>query len=203
VSDYIASADVKATLILEGTTYADPDVDRAVAAANDAVDQLFGRKFAPDAEPTTRYYGIRRRDSREVKEIDDLTRLTPITVEIDLSGDGSFAKTLVENTDFQFEPLNAELDAIPFEKIRARNGFLPAGPRVMKITGTFGWPGSAPPQVIAFAEVLAIKFLTRIREAPFGVVTAGADLGVAMRMAKQDPDFPALSAGLTRGALIA
>ena len=200
--DYITADDVKATLTLDGTTYADPDVDRAVQAANAAIDQLFGRAFAPDTDPTDRYYNIRRR-SRDVVEIHDLTRTTTIAVAYDTSGGGTFSQTLVENTDYQLEPLNAELDGVPYEQIRSRRGQFGSGSRVLKVTGTFGWPGAPPPQIITFAEVLAVKFLARIREAPFGVVTAGADMGVAMRLAKTDPDFPTLSAGLCRGAQIA
>jgi hypothetical protein len=198
---YITSDDVKATLILDGTTFADPDVDRAVDAANAVVDQLFGRTFAPDGSPTDRYYNIRR-SSRQVIEIHDLTRTTAITVKYDSAQDGTFATTLVENTDYQLEPLNAEADGRPFEQIRSRKGLFYPGSRVLKVSGTFGWPGSAPPQIVAFAEVIAVKMVARIREAPFGVVTAGADMGVAMRLAKMDPDFPMLSAGLTRGVLI-
>lgn len=217
MTDYITSDDVKASLVLDATTYADPDIDRGVAAANAAIDQLFGRKFVPDLAddnapaPTDRYYSVRRR-SREVVEIRDLTRLTDITVAFDSGRDQTFAQTLVENVDFFLEPLNAEADGVPFEQIRAVRGSFAVGSRVLKVSGTFGWPGivgdddavtaNPPAQIVAFAEVLAVKFLTRIREAPFGVVTAGADMGVAMRLARTDPDFPTLSAGLCRGAFV-
>lgn len=202
MTDYIDAASVKASLTLDGTSYADADVDRAVAAANASIDELFGRRFAPDAAPSSRYYGILRHHSH-VKEIDDLTRTTAITVALDINGDDVFETTLTENVDFVLEPLNAETDGLPYEQIRMRRGFFPHGSRILEVTGTFGWPGSAPPQIAAFAEVLAVKLVTRFREAPFGIVTAGADMGVAMRMARTDPDFPTLSAGLTRGVLIA
>lgn len=200
---YITDADVKATLTLDGTTYADADVTRAVNAANASIDQLFGRKFRADVSPASRYYGIRRRHGGHVLEIDDLTRNTAITVAVDAAGDGTFATVLVEDTDYVLEPLNAELDGVPFEQIQMIRSFLPRGARRVEVTGTFGWPGAPPAQIVAFAEVLAVKLVTRFREAPFGIVTAGADMGAAMRLARTDPDFPTLSAGLCRGALIA
>lgn len=207
VNSYITADDIKATLILDGTTFADDDIERAVNAANAAVDQLFGRPFVHDVNedgepvPTDRHYSVRRR-SREIVGIRDLTRLTPIEISIDLAGDGTFSTNLVENTDYYLEPLNAELDGKPFEQIRAVNGLFPAGTRILRITGTYGWPTDPPPQLIAFAEILAVKFVERIRSAPLGVITAGADMGVAMRLGKLDPDFPTLAAGLARGALI-
>jgi hypothetical protein len=202
VGQYIDVASVKETLTLDGTSFADADVTRAVDAANAAVDELFGRSFIVDTAPSTRYYGNRRRGSR-ILDIHDLTRATAITVAVDSNGDGTFATTLVEDTDYVLLPLNAVLDGVPFEQIQLLKSFLPHGPRVISVTGTFGWPGGAPAQIAAFAEVIAIKLVTRLREAPFGVVTAGAEMGVAMRMAKSDPDFPTLSAGLCKGALIA
>ena len=202
MSDYITSADVSSSLTLDGTTYASDDVDRAVAAANAAIDQLFGRSFAQDAESSSRFYGVTRRRGGRVLEIHDLTRASEISFNVDADRDGTFETTLTENVDFVLEPLNAELDGIPFERIRMVKGTLPTGARVAEVTGTFGWPDPVPPQIAAFAEVLAVKLVTRFREAPFGIVTAGADLGVAMRLARTDPDFPTLSAGLCKGALI-
>lgn len=200
---YIASADVESSLTLTGTTYASSDVDRAVAAANAAVEELFGRRFYHDTSPASRYYGIRHEGRRVLDFGDDLTRETTITVAVDTTGDQTFATTLSENVDYVLEPLNAETDGLPYEQLRMIKSFLPRGARMVEITGTWGWPGSVPPQQLpAFAEVLATKLVTRFREAPFGIVTAGADLGVAMRMARTDPDFPTLSAGLCKGALI-
>lgn len=207
VTDYITSDEVKATLVLDGTAFADADVDRAVDASNAAIEQLFGRRFVfdtdDDDEPlaTDRYYSVRRR-GMAVKAIDDLTRATDISVALDLDGDNTYETALVENTDYVLEPDNAEADGVPYEQIRLRGGTFPVGSRLIKVTGTFGWPDSPPPQIAAFAEVLAVKLVSRFREAPFGIVTAGADMGVAMRMARTDPDFPTLSAGLCKGVLI-
>lgn len=201
MSAYISDDDVKATLILDGTTFADADVTRAVDAANGAVDELLGRSFQQDADASDRYYSVRRRGA-QVLYIHDLTRASEPVVSVDSARDGSFADVLVENTDFFFEPLNAVEDGKPYEKIALERGFLPKGRRMVKVAGTFGWPEPVPPQIVAFAEVLAIKLVTRLREAPFGIVTAGADMAVAMRLARSDPDFPTLAAGLCKGALI-
>lgn len=199
--NYITEAEVKATLTLDGTTFADADVVRAVDAANAAVDQLFGRSFSLDGAASDRYYPVRRRHE-SVLPIHDLTRTTTISVAVDANGDGIFETALVENTDYVLNPLNAEADGLPFEEIAMLKSFLPLGRRRVKVTGTFGWP-AVPSQIPAFAEVIAIKLVTRLRDAPFGIVTAGADMGVAMRLAKMDPDFPTLAAGLTKGALVA
>lgn len=201
---YIDSTAVKESLVLDGTTFVDDDIARAVDAANDAIDQLFGRKFSQDDAATDRYYGVRRRHA-QVLPIYDLTRATEPVVAVDSDQDGTFSLTLVENTDFVFQPLNAVEDGRPYEEIAMlANRVLPIGRRCVKVTGTHGWPtGSVPSQIAAFAEVIAIKLVTRFREAPFGIVTAGADMAVAMRLARTDPDFPTLSAGLTKGAMIA
>jgi hypothetical protein len=197
---YISEAELKESLTLSGTTFADDDLARACQASNAAVEQLLGRSFTLAAAAATRYYGLRHR-GRSSLEIDDLTRTTTITVAVDTTGDGTFNQTLVENTDFVLEPLNAEADGVPFERVRLLLGYFPFGPRCVSVQGTFGWP-SVPPQISAFAAVLATKLVTRFRDAPFGIVTAGADMGIAMRLARSDPDFPTLSAGLCRGVLI-
>jgi hypothetical protein len=69
----------------------------------------------------------------------------------------------------------------------------------VKLTGQFGWT-ILPEAVKAATSILAAKLLRRVREAPFGIVTAGIDQGVAMRIARTDPDVYSLIAPYSRHA---
>lgn len=54
MSLYVDADELKATLNLNQTTFADDDIDRAIAAASRAIDGYKGRRFYRSTE--TRYY---------------------------------------------------------------------------------------------------------------------------------------------------
>jgi hypothetical protein len=70
-------------------------------------------------------------------------------------------------------------------------------PRGVELTGRFGWP-TVPAEVVEATTILASKLLRRAREAPFGIVSAGIEVGVAMRIARSDPDVGLLLSGVSR-----
>jgi hypothetical protein len=194
---YIELEQLKNSLELQGMTFADQDVTLAVNAASRGIDSATGQRFYLDTDATqVRYYSplsFRR------LEIDPLAALTSVAV--DRGNTGTFSETWVSGTDFVLEPLNAPADFRPYERIlvRALSGrWLPAGyDQSVKVTGQFGW-AVIPEDVKAATSILAAKLLRRVREAPFGIVTAGIDQGVAMRIARNDPDVYSLIQPYTR-----
>jgi hypothetical protein len=196
---YVELEQLKSTLELTGQTYADDDIILGINAASRAVDAATGQRFYLDADASQiRYYtptSFRR------LEIDPLAVLT--TLAIDRGNTGTFTEGWTQGTDFVLDPLNAAADFVPFERIivRALSGrWLPAGyDQSVKLTGQFGWT-ILPEAVKAATSILAAKLLRRVREAPFGIVTAGIDQGVAMRIARTDPDVYSLIAPYSRHA---
>lgn len=181
-NEYASVGDVKAAASLEGESFADPDIQRALTAASRGLDNLCSRRFYADADATTvRYYTPY---DAGTLSIDDLIAFTSLESG---DGDGVFATTWTENTDFVFEPLNAVADGRPWDRITTtgRGHGFPCGQRTVKLTGQFGW-ADVPAGVKEATIILAVKIVKRVREAPFGVVAVGLDS--AMRIARSDPD---------------
>jgi hypothetical protein len=183
---YVELEQVKKSLELEGTSFADADLRTAVLAASRAIDQACDRRFWLDADANQiRYYTA---DSPNVVLVDDVVTLTSVLVDQD--GDGTWEETWVANTDYVAEPLNAAADSWPYTRLRvhpSRGAGWSPYPRGVKVTGKFGW-AAVPAQITEATSILASKLLRRSREAPFGVVTVGIDAGAAMRIATMDPD---------------
>lgn len=199
---YIELDQVKATLSLSGSSFADADLSLAIGAASRAVDSMTDRRFWLDADANqVRYYTPR---SSQTLQIDDLVTLTGIVV--DRVGDGSFSETWTLNTEYVLEPFNAPsaMPARPYEMIRVRQKStrcLPCSEQSVKVTGKFGW-ATVPDDVMAATGIIAAKLLRRSREAPFGIVTAGIDQGVAMRIGSTDPDVKMLLRDYDRHELV-
>lgn len=187
-NEYVTRAEVYASRSLTGTTFAEADVDRAIASASRAVDELCGRRFWLDADANqVRYYTPA---TPQLALIDDIVTVTSVKVDRDM--DGTFEETWVENTDFFLHPLNGptETPAKPRWRLErhpfADQAQLPPWPRCLQVTGKFGWP-AVPDQIKEATGILAGRLLMRAREAPFAVVGLGVD-GVAVRIAREDPD---------------
>lgn len=182
-NEYASVGEVKQALELQGETFADPDITRALTAASRGLDQLLDRRFYLDTDSAqVRYFTA---DDGWV-EITDLVVLTSMIT--DDNGDGTFDTTWTQNTDFVLEPLNAAADGEPWTKITPTASgryTLPCHVRGVKVTGQFGWT-AVPAGVKEATIILAARLLKRVREAPFGVVMIGAD--TAERLAKSDPD---------------
>lgn len=194
-NEYATVGDVKAAAMLEGESFADPDIQRALTAASRGLDNLCSRRFYPDADATqVRYYTPY---DQTTLSIDDLIELTSIDVG---DGDGQFATEWTENTNFVLEPLNAEADGRPWDRVTVTNGgWLPCAARSVRITGKFGW-SEVPAGVKEATIILAVKIVKRVREAPFGVVSVGLDS--AMRIARSDPDVMFLVAEYIKNPVV-
>lgn len=196
---YLTADELKATLEMTGTTFADADVTIAIGAASRAVDTITGRRFWLDEDADQfRYYTPH---SIRLLQIDDLVVMT--SVAIDRSGNGTFSETWTLGTDYVLEPFNAPVEqpARPYETIRVRRlsgrWFPDCIEQSVQVTGQFGW-SAVPDDVTAAAGIIAAKLLRRGREAPFGIVTVGIDSGAAMHIARMDPDVYTLLHDYTR-----
>jgi hypothetical protein len=182
--DYVALAEAKATLELNGESFADDDLARAITAASRGLDNITHRRFWADTDATSvRYYSA---DDCRALRIDDLITLT--SVETDPTGDGTFEDAWAA-ADYVLEPLNAAADGWPYTRIGAhRNGnfvFPTCYPRTVKVTGKFGW-AEVPAGVKEATVMLAARLMNRARSAPFGVVSFGME--GAVHIARTDPD---------------
>lgn len=205
---YITLAEMRTALQYSGTaTYADADISRACTAVSTAIDRACGmtRRFSQATE--TRYYtpdvnwgrwgySIYSSDCR--LEIDDITSASTVTV--DTSGNGTYSTTWVEGTDFFFDPPNAALDGMPYTEIvirRFSGQRFPNVQRAIKITGVFGWP-SVPVEVNQYALIFAAQLVMRSRQAPFGILMQGMEVGAMARLMRVDPDFQRLIGPLVK-----
>jgi hypothetical protein len=206
---YLQPEELKASLEMTGLTYADEDIRRALRATCRALDKQCGRRFYPDPTPgegdpfPVRFYDTGRH-TRTV-EIDDLFQLDAVA--LDLDGDGTYETQLTRGSDYALQPLNALADGRPFERIHFKRWLplggwaLHGGNASIQVSGLFGWQ-TPPAQIIEATSIIAPKLVRRSREAPFGIVAAGGLDGMAVRLARTDPDVPGLLNGLDRGALI-
>ena len=193
MSQYVTEEELKKTLTMSGTTFADYDIPPAIAAASDALNELCGRrKFDADiSTDTIRYY---KPSNAEIIIIDDLVELTSLSTDQDSDGDHENDWTIDE--DVFLWPLNAAEHGRPYTQIRlnsyrATTGFPHWSARGAKVEGKFGWP-ELPSFLNPAAKMLASRLIKRMREAPFGVVTVGLDVGSAIRIGRMDPDIMGL-----------
>ncbi len=190
--DYVTLDELKRTLELRGETFADGDLELAITAASEAVDELCGRRFASSGSDSTRMYRPQR--ERWV-EIDDCASIT--TVESDGEGTGTFSPWAA--TDYHVEPTNAVDDgqAITALALNPRSSILLwPGSTTVRVTGTFGWD-DVPAGVKQATKLIAARIVKRVREAPFGIAGVGAD-GLAVRIGTMDPDVKLLLRPVTR-----
>jgi hypothetical protein len=187
-SAYVELEQFKDTLELTGESFADQDIQSALSSASRVIDRLCGQRFYTTSIDETRYFDATG-DRVRVGALQAVTSLAG-----DPNGDGSFLDTWA-TTDYTLYPINATLDAIPYQWIyRNPRGhfYFPQGyPGAVRIVGRFGW--AAPPAEVTDATtILASRLLRRKREAPFGVVTVGIDVGAVARIASVDPDVRTL-----------
>lgn len=190
-TDYLTLEQLKSAREMTGYSYADAEMAVAITAASRAIDNLCHRRFYQDADATSVRYYTPRHTTRLF--IDDLVTLT--TLQTDQNSDSTFEATWTENTDFFLEPLNAATDGRPYTMVKTApfsSYRFYCWPRSVKVTGRFGW-SAIPDPIVQATSLLASRLLARSREATFGVITAGGiDSGVAIRIAREDPDVAIL-----------
>lgn len=187
-NEYVSVAEMKEMLTLQGTTFSDSDMSRAVVSASRAVDGICGTQFYLGTVGEVRKYTP---VSAEYLLIDDATTITSVS---------TLGTSLVLDTDY------AKFSAWPGHPtsvLRALTStvLFPRGTvNGVSVTGTFGWP--APPADVKQATaILASRLFKRSREATFGVI--GFDLeGGAVRIPGRDPDVYRLLEPYMRSSMI-
>lgn len=194
-ANYVELEQLKSSLQLTGTSFADGDVADAIGAACRKIDQACNRRFWLDTDAAqVRYYTPVRAGHLL---IDDLVTLT--TFKVDSNGDGTFEDTWTSGTQFNLHPLNAAADGWPYTSVEVRwrsGAYLPCDLRSVQVTGRFGW-SAVPEPITEAATILSARLLKRAREAPFMVAAVGAD-GIGVRVATLDADVEQLIAPYRR-----
>lgn len=186
---YLTKDELKKTLKLEGRTFADRDVEVAIAAAADALDEHYGGPWTLGPAGVAHYFTpVHKQALIELRP--PLIAVT--AVELDTAGGGAYDTTLVEGTDFELELNGAAPASGPWNGLRLlrtgiawtwrypswRNPY-PWGVDSLRITGTWGW-AEVPAGVKIASSIIATRFLRRSREAPFGMVGLGPE-GASIR----------------------
>jgi hypothetical protein len=200
LSSYVELEELKSTLELTATSFADMDIQRALVSASRGVDAACNRRFYQDEDANqVRYYSPNRRMQIDIHDLCEFTAL-----DTDLIGGTAFDSSWTLNQDFTFDPLNADLDSKPWERLRVHplaTQVLPAYPRSVRLTGRFGWP-TVPEAIKEATGIVATRLLKRAREAPFGVVTVGLE-GEAVRISRFDSDVQDLLSGYVKSQVLA
>lgn len=182
---YVDATTLKTTLNITGTSF-DADINAALESASRDIDNVTGRNFLAVGSSDTRYYTPEPRSRYQL--IDDAVTVTEVA--FDTGGTNSFSTLLVEHTDYELYDLNADKEGWPWTSIRLRQNARfswPAYERSVRVTGTFGW-AATPGPIVDACTIYAARLFKRRREAPFGIVTAGIESAVAMRLSQTDPD---------------
>lgn len=163
------------------------DLERAINATSRAIDLYCGRRFWRDAADALTVRVYRADDAYEL-DVADISTTTGLVVKTDTSGDGSYATTWT-STDYQLEPLNADVDggAYAWTRIVAIDDELfPVHARrtTVQVTARHGW--SAIPDGVTAACILRAAAIFKRREAVFGV--AGLNGFGEVRITRKDPD---------------
>lgn len=181
---YVELEEIKSTLNLTGSSFADADIEVAVGAASRAVDGYTGDRFYPTTE--TRYYTGCPGETDVT--LDSLNTLTSVTVDTD--GNGTYETTWVNGTDFTLDPVNAALEGFPYTKLVLRpqaGRTFPPYANAVKVIGSFGW-AAAPAGVKQATRILSGRLLKRARETPYGILVVAGDAVAAARLGRIDPD---------------
>lgn len=198
-TSYVTVEEIKASFEITAS-FPDKDLKDAILAASRGIDRVCKRRFWLDANNTSvRVYTPR---SLRLVPIDDCVDIQ--RVDIDRTATGTFSETWTFDRDYVLEPANAAADNKPYEWLRARfsRRWFPAEyEHCVKVTGRFGW-SYVPAEVKEAARILAGKLYVRKRSAPLGILTVNSDSGVAMRIARDDPDVMFLLNDLTRRQML-
>lgn len=184
---YLDSDDLKASLSITGSTFADDDIDLAISSASAMVDKDLGRRFDKRTDTTLLFVPT----DPVLLPIDDLIQIDLVRVY-----DGDAWETITVDEDFRAEPLNAPANDTPWTSLWTIGGYTFPSHReaLVEITGTFGWT-SPPVAIVQATKILVNQLLIRDRSAPFGVVFGE---GVVAYISRHDPQLAGLLSGLSR-----
>ncbi len=189
---YCTVGEVRGQLRDDGGTLDGTLLQRAVNATSRAIDDWCSggvpgsRRFWRDLAPTVRVF---RTDDPWRAWVADISTTTGLVVRTDEDGDGVFETTWTTSTDFQLEPLDADLDGWPWwEVVAVGERRFPVWPQRagLQVTARFGWP-AVPVEVNQAAVLKAVKLFKR-KESPDGFTAGFSEFGPVRISRYEDPD---------------
>ena len=195
MGDYVALSELKTALGISGS--GDDDfLNLGIDAAEQAINDLCGRKFTADGSASARTY----RAQSYLAVTDDISTLTGLVVKTDTSADGTFDTTWA-STDYQVEPLNNIVKGRSVNNLRAIGSYTyPVygdGQVSVEVTAKWGWP--AVPDTVKQAALMLASRLYGRKASPMGVIGVG-DFG-PVRISRSDPDIAFLLMDYKRAGL--
>ncbi len=196
MGDYVALSELKTALGISGS--GDDDfLNLGIDAAEQAINDLCGRKFTADGSASARTY----RAQSYLAVTDDISTLTGLVVKTDTSADGTFDTTWTASTDYQVEPLNNITKGRSVNNLRAIGSYtFPVygdGQVSVEVTAKWGWP--AVPDTVKQAALMLASRLYGRKASPMGVIGVG-DFG-PVRISRSDPDIAFLLMDYKRAGL--
>jgi hypothetical protein len=203
-NEYATLDELKAHLGISDTVD-DAVLTIANEAISEAINGYCGRRFWVDQQAAARVF---KADDPVELNVPDFTDAQSLVVETDDNADGTY-ETTWSSTDYQLEPLNANVLGRPWRQIIAidariwptgvwlagspfRHASYPTRLRraCVRITAKWGWP--AVPASVKEAQLLQAARIFKRKDAPFGT-TGSPEFGVIRMLASRlDPDTKVL-----------
>jgi hypothetical protein len=185
---YATLAELKSYLKIEDSME-DTLLEHIVEAASRSIDRIANRRFYLDSSASARTY--RPSDLLRVF-VDDFGSTSGLVVKTDPNSAGVYQTTLVVNTDFITEPVNAAAKGRPWNYITIVSGesfSLPTNYRPqVEVTARWGWP-SVPDDINQATLILSADLYKR--KDSIGGVLGLSELG-AIRMSPLGRDITAM-----------
>ncbi|MGA1073390.1 MAG: hypothetical protein ACO3S3_12075 [Pseudohongiellaceae bacterium] len=167
------------------------NIEKAIESASRSIDRMTNRRFWADTNATARQY--RATDFYRLF-VDDISSTTGLAVALDTGGDGTFETSLVFNTDYILDPVNAPQLERPFTVVTMVGTTLFPSPVNLRpgvqVTAKFGWYNGTPPDDIEEACLILSTDLVK-RASSVGGVLGLSELG-AIRMSPLGRDVQAM-----------
>lgn len=180
---YCTLAELKSALRITDSTD-DTLLENAIESASRRIDGYTGRFFYQTASTAVPMYPY---DEYLLVFPNDVATST-ITIKIDSAGDGTYATTLTQGTDYVLQPRNVPIYTRPYESARMVGGqtfplFTLPSFETVQVTTVWGW-ASVPDDINQACILLAMRQFARLNAA-LGVV-GFADMAITVRAV--DPD---------------
>jgi len=180
---YATLAELKSALRITDSTD-DTLLESAIESASRRIDGYCGRFFyvtSQTAVPLYPYNEYLLFFERDVSS-------TTITIKIDSAGDGTYATTLTQGTDYVLQPRNVPIYSRPYESARMVGGqtfplYTTPSFETVEVTAAWGW-ASVPDDINQACILLSMRQFARLNAA-LGVV-GFADMAITVRAV--DPD---------------
>lgn len=180
---YASLTDLKSWLKIDDSED-DALLTLALTNAESAIDRYTERTFVLSSaqSATARVYKTRNAGAVWVDDIGDTSGLI---VKIDDADTGVFARTLTFGTDYVLDPPTGQYQAggrVPSTRILTIGATLlptlseSSRPRI-EVTAKWGWP--VVPSEVQLATLYLAADLFRRKDAPFGVIGWGSEMGIS------------------------